>query len=84
MLAEALHFHPNYIVRCMKAKYGCTPSDYLQEIRLDHARRLLVTTDWSIDCVAEEVGFRYSPYFSACFKRKMGISPLQFRKQYLR
>ncbi|MCG7378572.1 AraC family transcriptional regulator [Paenibacillus sp. ACRSA] len=84
MLAEALHFHPNYIVRCMKARYGCTPSDYLQEIRLDRARRLLVTTDWSIDRVAEEVGFRYSPYFSACFKRKMGISPLQFRKQYLK
>ncbi len=83
-IATALHFHPNYIVRCMKVRYGCTPSDYLQQYRLERAKRLLVTTDWSIDRVAEEVGFRYSPYFSSCFKREFGISPLQFRRQYLK
>ncbi|WJH29058.1 AraC family transcriptional regulator [Paenibacillus sp. CC-CFT742] len=83
-IASALHFHPNYIVRCMKSRYGCTPSDYLQQFRLERAKRLLVTTDWSIDRVAEEVGFRYSPYFSSCFKQEFGSSPLQFRKQYLK
>jgi AraC-like DNA-binding protein len=82
-LAAALHFHPNYIVRCMKTKYGRTPSDYLLEFRLERAKRLLVTTEWSIDRIAEEVGFRYAPYFSACFKRSVGLSPLRFRNQYL-
>ncbi len=83
MLAAALHFHPTYIVGCMKKKYGRTPSDYLLEVRLEMAKRLLVTTEWSIDRIAEEVGFRYAPYFSACFKRKLGLSPLRYRKQFL-
>lgn len=81
-IAAALHFHPNYIVRCMKMKYDRTPIDYLLEYRLERAKRLIVTTEWSIERIAEEVGFRYAPYFSACFKRRTGVSPVQFRKQY--
>lgn len=83
-LAEALHFHPNYIVRCMKKKYGATPSRYLLEFRLDRAKKLLVATEWPIERIADEVGFRYAPYFSSCFKRHSGLSPLQYRKQYWR
>jgi AraC-like DNA-binding protein len=82
-LAEALHFHPNYVVRCMKLKYGVTPVHYLLQFRIERAKRLLVSTEWSIERIAEEVGFRYAPYFSACFKRLAGMPPLRFRKQYL-
>ncbi|MBD2868802.1 helix-turn-helix domain-containing protein [Paenibacillus arenilitoris] len=82
-LSAALHFHPNYIVRCMKSKYGRTPIEYLHHFRLERAKRLLVTTEWSIERIADEVGFRYSPYFSACFKQSFGLSPLKFRRQYL-
>ncbi|QJD82890.1 helix-turn-helix domain-containing protein [Cohnella herbarum] len=82
-LAEELHFHPNYIVRCMKMKYGVTPIHYLLEFRLERAKRLLVSTEWSIERIAEEVGFRYSPYFSSSFKRSVGLSPLKYRKQYV-
>jgi len=82
-LAQALHFHPNYIVRCMKARYGRTPMDYLLDYRLERAKRLLVATGWPVARIAEEVGFRYAPYFSACFKRAVGQPPLRFRKQYL-
>ncbi|SFD64677.1 AraC-type DNA-binding protein [Paenibacillus catalpae] len=80
ILAEELHFHPNYIVRCMKKKYGMTPSHYLLEFRLEQAKKLLISSEWSIERVAEEVGFRYAPYFSACFKRREGVSPLRYRK----
>lgn len=81
-IAAALHFHPNYVVRCMKTKYGRTPIDYLLDYRLERSKRLLVTTEWPVERIAEEVGFRYAPYFSACFKRRAGVSPVQFRKRY--
>jgi transcriptional regulator GlxA family with amidase domain len=68
----------------MKAKYELTPNEYLQEFRLERAKRLLVTTEWPIERIAEEVGFRYSPYFSACFMRSVGLSPIRFRKQFLK
>lgn len=81
-LAEALHFHPNYVVRCMKEHYRRTPMDYLQAFRLEQAKRLLVATDWPIGRIAEEVGFRYAPYFTSCFKANEGLTPLHFRKMY--
>lgn len=82
-VAAALHFHPNYVVRCMKTNYGVTPMHYLLQFRLDRAKRLLVSTEWPIERIAEEVGFRYAPYFSTCFKRSVGVTPLQFRRQVL-
>ncbi|RTE11390.1 helix-turn-helix transcriptional regulator [Paenibacillus whitsoniae] len=82
-LSAALHFHSNYIVRCMKDVYGCTPSEFLHNYRIDQAKRLLINTVWPIAQIAEHVGFTYTPYFSSCFHRKVGVSPLQFRKQYV-
>ncbi|WP_127530146.1 helix-turn-helix transcriptional regulator [Paenibacillus kobensis] len=80
LLAEALHFHSNYIVRCMKDVYQCTPMEYLLRYRLEQAKLLLVKTDWSVADIGEHVGFNYTPYFSGRFKRYIGISPLAFRR----
>lgn len=81
VLANALHFHPNYIARCMKEVYGSTPLEYLQKVRLEQAMRLLHHTEWPIGVVAERVGFNYAPYFSRCFHRFVGMTPLAFRKR---
>ncbi|MBD3921760.1 helix-turn-helix transcriptional regulator [Paenibacillus sp. PR3] len=81
VLAEALHFHSNYIVRCMKEVYGCTPLEYLIQYRLEQAMHLLSNTELSVAEVAERVGFKYAPYFSNCFSRYKGSSPMQYRKR---
>jgi len=83
-LSKALHFHSNYITRCMQEVFHCTPMAYLHQYRLDQAKLLLIKTDWTITRIADYVGFEYSPYFSSCFKKQEGISPLQFRKQYVK
>ncbi|CAM3127710.1 helix-turn-helix domain-containing protein [Paenibacillus lupini] len=82
VLAEALHFHPNYIVRCMKEIYHCSPMEYLHRYRLEQAKLLLIKTEWSIADIADKTGFRHQPYFSNCFKTYAGISPLRYRKQF--
>ncbi|GLX68929.1 helix-turn-helix domain-containing protein [Paenibacillus glycanilyticus] len=81
-LAEALHFHPNYIVRCMKEIYHCSPMEYLHQYRMEQAKLLLVKTEWSISVIADKTGFRHAPYFSNCFKAYTGTSPLKYRKQF--
>lgn len=81
-LAEALHFHPNYIVRCMKQIYHCSPMDYLHRYRMEQAKLLLIKTELSIARIAETIGFRNAPYFSNCFKRYAGISPSRFRDRF--
>ncbi|WP_282937927.1 AraC family transcriptional regulator [Paenibacillus sp. RC67] len=82
MLAGALHFHPNYIARCMKEVYQCTPLDYLQRYRLEQARLLLLKTDLPISEISDSVGFHYSAYFSRCFTQSIGLTPRQYRKQF--
>ncbi|MFC5529734.1 helix-turn-helix transcriptional regulator [Cohnella yongneupensis] len=81
-IAEALHFHPNYIARCMKEVNQCTPMEYVFRYRMEQARLLLLKTEWPVSRIAEQVGYRYAPYFSNCFKQHFGESPLRFRKRY--
>lgn len=82
ILASYFHIHENHLARCMKKAFNCTPLDYLANYRLNQARLLLLKTDWSIQFIAEEVGFSQLSYFSLCFKKKYGVSPYQYRKQY--
>ncbi|GJM81611.1 putative HTH-type transcriptional regulator YisR [Paenibacillus sp. HMSSN-139] len=81
-MADALHYHYNYITRCMKQVYGMTPNDYLLHYRLEQAKLLLLKTEWPIADIAAYIGFNSTPYFSNRFALKNGCSPRAFRKQY--
>jgi AraC-like DNA-binding protein len=83
-LSEALHFHYNYLARCMKRVYGLTPMEYLTDYRLEQAKLLLLKTEISIAEVAERIGYESTTYFSRRFTHKTGVSPLRFRKRYSR
>lgn len=82
-LSEALHFHHNYITRCMKQVYGMTPMEYLMRYRLEQAKLLLLRTDWQISYIAEQVGFDNAAYFTRRFTKEEGISPTQYRNKYV-
>ncbi|WP_151734828.1 helix-turn-helix transcriptional regulator [Paenibacillus tengchongensis] len=84
VLAEELHFHYNYLARCMKRVYGLTPMEYLTDYRLEQAKLLLLKTELPVAAVAERTGFESIAYFSRRFTHKVGLSPLRFRKRYLR
>lgn len=56
-LADALHFHYNYLARCMKRVYGLTPMEYLTDYRLEQAKLLLLKTEIPIAAIAERTGF---------------------------
>lgn len=81
-LTAHFHTHENYLARCMKEVFQCTPLEYLANYRLSQARLLLIKTDWPLHIIAEEVGFSRLSYFSQSFKKKYGVSPNNYRKQY--
>jgi AraC-like DNA-binding protein len=56
--------------------------EYLLYYRVERAKLLLLKTEWPVSAVAEQVGFSQTPYFSVCFKKQTGLSPLQFRKRF--
>ncbi len=62
-----------------KERTGLTPIEYLTNIRIAHAKKLLLTTDDKLCNLYYEVGFNGQAYFTRKFKEVVGISPSQFR-----
>ncbi|CAM3705336.1 AraC family transcriptional regulator [Cohnella lubricantis] len=83
-LAAALNFHPVYIARRMQKQFGCSPMEYLIRYRIEQAKRLLLQTDLSIGQIALDTGFRQAAYFAACFGKREGMTPREFRLLFLR
>ena len=75
-----VHFHPNYFISFFKKYFGTSPLKYVNEARLNQAKRLLKSTDESVAQIAEETGFRDLYHFSKRFKASTGYSPSDFRK----
>ena len=61
---------------------GTTPKQYMLTLRLEHARDLLLETDWPIAHIAEKTGFEDAFYFSRCFRQRFSRSPRAFRLEY--
>ncbi len=60
---------------------GHSPKYDILRFRLNRAKQLLVETDFSLAYIAEKIGFTHTEYFNRIFKKKMGMTPAQFRKQ---
>lgn len=69
--------------RYFKKKTGKTFKDFMNEIRLGNAAKLLLKGDLTIAEVAFESGFNNPSYFNRLFKRTKGITPTAYRLQYI-
>ena len=74
-----MHFHPNYFIRYFKEATGLSPMEYISNLRIEHAKRMLQTEEMAIQDIAKAVGFKSSYYFARIFKRKTGFTPTDYR-----
>ncbi len=79
-LARHVGMSEDYLTYCFRQELGMTPIDYLNRYRVLQAQRLLVDTDKSITTIALDVGFSSSSYFSRMFRRQVGQSPEEYRR----
>lgn len=68
------------LCRTFKEGTGITVLDYLQNLRITMAKRLIEKTNYSIATVAKLIGMEDESYFSRIFKREVGTSPNRYRK----
>lgn len=79
-LARESHLNKYYLVHSFTKYCGCSPIQYLCQIRIQESRELLANTDYSIAEVAQISGFSSQSYFAQCFKKTYGITATAFRK----
>lgn len=80
-LAQLAHLSVSALERRFKKHLAKTPNQFINEIRLENARRLLVETQLPVSQIAYECGFSEPSYFSKQFKRLFGEMPSQIRTQ---
>lgn len=81
-LHDLCHFSglsASHLRRLFHQETGLSPHQYLDKLRITHARHLLINSDSSIGEIAEFCGYRSVYYFSRDFKDKTGRSPSEFR-----
>ncbi len=61
---------------------GMTPLDYVQALRLEEAKQMLETGDQSIEAIANEVGYEDASFFNRLFRRRVGMTPAQYRLRF--
>jgi transcriptional regulator GlxA family with amidase domain len=73
---------PRTFARRFVAETGTTPARWLAAQRLDHARRLLETTDLSVDQVAGRSGLGTGANLRLHLARRLGVTPTAYRRTY--
>lgn len=81
-LARAAHMSPRTFARAFPAATGTTAAVWVTAQRLDEARRLLETTDRSVEQIAGDAGWGSVVTMRQAFTRSLGISPTQYRRQF--
>lgn len=79
-IAKAVHVSPWHLSRTFKRLTGKSIADCVREARIERAKEILLTTDFSVTEIAGMVGFENAGYFATCFKQMAGASPSEFRK----
>jgi transcriptional regulator GlxA family with amidase domain len=78
-LARRTSLCPRHFSRLFKKLYETTPADFVDQLRLNEARRRLLSSRNSIAAVAASVGFKSTDAFRRAFERRFGITPRAFR-----
>lgn len=83
-LASIANMSVSTFLRVFKKETGKTPKEYLNEIRIMHAKRLLLRPEYTVSEVAIDCGFNSTSYFTSCFNKSLGITPSLYRQQHLK
>ena len=83
VLAEEFHLNPQYISQLFKNEIGVGFLAYLTNIRMEKAKKLLLSTSLSIAEVAEQAGYGDYRVFTKAFKKAEGVTPSQYRRDFL-
>jgi transcriptional regulator GlxA family with amidase domain len=81
-LAEWVGMSPRTFARVFRRETGTTPAAFVEELRVESARRLLETTDLTVAAVAGRVGIKHAETLHRAFHRRLGTTPDRYRQHF--
>ena len=72
---------PNYLSKLFKNNMNMNLREYINQLRVEEAKRLLLSTSMSVSEIASNVGYYNISYFSTVFHKLVGVSPFDWRNQ---
>ncbi len=79
-LCDAFHCSKSTLTKLFRRSCGVSVNEYITARRIDIAKELLRYTELPVGRISDKCGFSDPLYFSRCFSSRVGLSPLQFRK----
>ena len=79
ILAEHVQLNPSYLSNLIKRETNSSLNDIINNIRIEKGKFLLINSNMTIHQIAQAVGFNYQNYFSAVFRKFVGITPKEYR-----
>lgn len=79
--ADKVCLSPNYFGDLIKKETGKTAQENIQNKIINQAKEWILSTDKTVSQIAYELGFQYSQHFNRIFKKNVGCTPNEFRKQ---
>lgn len=83
-IATLFGYTKQHVIRIFKAKFGITPTAFIDCCRLEHAMLLLSESDMTVEAIALASGFEDANYFSRRFRKRFGDSPTAYRARLQR
>lgn len=77
--AEQVNLSPNYLSDLLKKETGKNTKEHIDYFLIDRAKTLLLNSDLQISEIAYDLGFEYPKSFSKLFKKRVGITPKEYR-----
>lgn len=81
-LAKLSGYHEYHLNRIFKKQTGGTIHKYIMEVRINEAKKLLMTTNTPIYIIAQKTGFNSDTHLSNCFKNYFGYSPIEYKNNF--
>ncbi len=81
-LANLIFHSSSQMVRIFRTAYGCTPSAYILEKKMERACILLTQSSLLVREIAQKLRFSDEHYFSAVFRKRRGMTPREYRKTH--
>lgn len=78
-LSDHFHLSKPYLSKYIREKAGTTFSELVKNVRMKKARTLLKNNSMTVEAIADNVGYQNVEHFNRLFKKKYGMTPVQFR-----